>query len=81
MPITYLKRAQGTEPADISATTRIVQEMLQRIEAQGESATRDYSRQLDSWDPESFVLSEEQIATAQRSLPTSVKEDLDFAHR
>lgn len=81
MSITYLKRAQGTEPVDISATTRTVQEMLQRLETEGESATRDYSRQLDSWEPDSFVLSEEQIAAAQRSLPTSVKEDLDFAHR
>ncbi len=81
MSITYLKRAQGTEPVDISATTRTVQVMLQRLETEGESATRDYSRQLDSWEPESFVLSEEQIVAAQRSLPTSVKEDLDFAHR
>lgn len=81
MSITYLKRAQGTEPVDISATTRTVQEMLARLESEGESATRDYSRQLDSWEPESFVLSEEQIAAARRSLPTSVKEDLDFAHR
>lgn len=81
MPITYLKRAQGTEPVDISATTRTVQDMLKRLEEQGESATRDYSRQLDSWDPESFVLNEEQIAAAERSLPSTVKEDLDFAHR
>ncbi|MGB6005352.1 MAG: histidinol dehydrogenase, partial [Ornithinimicrobium sp.] len=81
MPITYLKRAQGGEPVDISATTRTVQQMLQRLETEGESATRDYSRQLDAWDPDSFVLSEELIAAAQRSLPGSVKEDLDFAHR
>jgi len=81
MTITYLKRARGTERIDISATTAIVAEMLERLEAEGEAATRSYSRELDSWDPESFVLSEEQIAAATRSLPATVKEDLDFAHR
>ena len=81
MPISYLKRAQGTERVDISATTTVVAEMLERIETGGEEATRAYSRQLDSWDPESFVLSQDQIAAARRSLPTTVTDDLDFAHR
>jgi sulfopropanediol 3-dehydrogenase len=81
MAITYLKRAQGTERVDISATTRIVAEMLERLEAEGESATRAYSRQLDSWDPESFVLGPDEIAAARRTLATTVIDDLDFAHR
>lgn len=81
MPINYLKRAHGTEPVDISAITQTVKEMLHRLETEGEAATREYSRKLDSWDPESFVLSEHQIAAAGRALPTTVKEDIDFAHK
>ncbi|MGB7447494.1 MAG: histidinol dehydrogenase [Ornithinimicrobium sp.] len=81
MPITYLKRAQGTDRVDISATTRVVAEMLTRLEAEGEEATRAYSRQLDSWEPDDFVLSPDQIEAARRSLPTTVTDDLDFAHR
>jgi len=81
MPITYLKRARGVEPVDISTTTRTVRDMLERLESEGETATRAYSRQLDSWDPESFVLSVDQIAAAERSLPVTVKDDLTFAHR
>ena len=81
MAITYLKRAHGTEPVDISDTTEIVKAMLERLEREGESATRDYSRQLDQWEPDSFVVSEEEIAAARRALPGSVKEDIEFAHR
>ena len=80
MTIDYLKRVQGAEPMDISATTRIVEEMLSRLEVEGEDATRYYSRQLDSWDPASFVVGEEEIASASRALPTSVREDIKFAH-
>jgi len=81
MPSTYLKRANGVEPVDISHITKTVQEMLHRLETEGETATRNYSRQLDSWDPDDFVLSDELIAAAERELPVTVKEDIDFAHR
>lgn len=81
MALNYLKHVQGTEPIDISATTETVKEMLTRLEREGESATRAYSQQLDSWDPESFVVSGEQIATAANSLPSTVKDDIEFAHR
>lgn len=80
MPITYVKRSHGLEPVDISAITQTVTEMLHRLEAEGESATREYSRALDSWDPESFVVTEDEIRAAERSLPETVKEDINFAH-
>ncbi len=80
MSIDYIKRSQGIAPVDISETTRVVQEMLSRLEQEGESATRDYSRTLDSWDPDSFVVSAEQIEAARDSLPVTVREDIEFAH-
>ncbi|MGN6251091.1 MAG: histidinol dehydrogenase [Marmoricola sp.] len=81
MSVTYLKRAHGVEPVDISPITATVEQMLARLRAEGEDATRAYSRELDGWDPESFIVSEEQIAAAERQLPVTVKEDIDFAHQ
>ncbi|HKJ12797.1 MAG TPA: histidinol dehydrogenase [Ornithinimicrobium sp.] len=81
MPVTYLKRAHGTERVDISATTATVARMLERLETEGESATRAYSRELDAWDPESFVIGPEEVDAARRSLPTTLLDDLHFAHR
>ena len=81
MPVTYLKRAHGTERVDISATTATVAPMLERLETEGESATRAYSRELDAWDPESFVIGPEEVDAARRSLPTTLLDDLHFAHR
>ncbi|GAB3493444.1 histidinol dehydrogenase family protein [Flexivirga lutea] len=81
MAITYLKRSEGIAPVDITATTNTVTEMLQRLEAEGEQATRAYSAQLDSWEPDSFMVGPEEIAAAERQLSTTTKEDIQFAHR
>ena len=67
MPTTYLKRAAGLEPVDISDITRTVAEMLRRIEDGGEDATRAYSTQLDGWSPASFEVDEETVARAERA--------------
>jgi sulfopropanediol 3-dehydrogenase len=81
MAITYLKRANGTTPVDISTTTETVKTMLERLEREGESAVRDFSRELDHWEPDSFVVGEEQVVAAVRALPATVREDIEFAHR
>lgn len=81
MSVTNIKQGKGVKAVDTDATTRVVTEMLARIEADGETAIREYSRKLDSWDPTNFIVSPDLIAVAERSLPTTVKEDIEFAHR
>ncbi|KRE81439.1 histidinol dehydrogenase [Arthrobacter sp. Soil764] len=81
MPIEYLKRGQPAMLPDLSNTTRTVQEMLGRMEAEGEAATRDYSRKLDSWNPESFIVGPHEIAAAEKVLPETVKDDIRFAQK
>lgn len=81
MATVYLKRSGGLTRVDLSETTRTVVEMLGRIEAEGESATRAYSRELDHWEPESFIVTKAQIAAATDSLPAGVKQDITFAQR
>ena len=76
----YLKSAAsaaGTGPDP--AVRERVSEMLSRIERGGIDAVRDYSRELDGWDPPSFEVGPEQIAAAEARLPAGLKESIAFA--
>jgi sulfopropanediol 3-dehydrogenase len=47
----YLKQPPTPAPETRDEVKRTVEEMLARIQAEGEDAIRDYSRRLDRWDP------------------------------
>ena len=80
MTITYLKRASKTPETETAAAQAVVTEMLARIQAEGESAVRDYARKLDGWGGD-IVMSDADINAALREVPTQVKNDIDFAVR
>jgi len=76
----YLKappanRSSGSDPA----VAQRVSEMLLRIERDGAVALRDYSRELDGWDPPSFEVGPAEIAAASSSLPDALKQSISFA--
>lgn len=78
----YLKNAISAdmvadEDEKIQAT---VKEMLRHIQADGEAAVRGYAAQFDNWQGD-FILSEEKKQALIDSVPQSVKDDIDFAHR
>jgi sulfopropanediol 3-dehydrogenase len=56
-----------------------VAEILEAVEAHGEEAVRDYSRQLDGWDPKSFRLSEETIEAASATVDEELRRHLELA--
>ncbi|HZK16453.1 MAG TPA: histidinol dehydrogenase [Solirubrobacterales bacterium] len=56
-----------------------VAEMLSTIESGREQAVRRYSRELDDWDPDSFLLGREQIAAAAAAVPEETRGHIDFA--
>jgi sulfopropanediol 3-dehydrogenase len=56
-----------------------VSEMLQRIEADPLRAVREYSRDLDGWDPPTFLVDAEEIARAARELDPELREHIAFA--
>ncbi|MBE2168028.1 MULTISPECIES: histidinol dehydrogenase [unclassified Cobetia] len=82
MTIRHLKLAEAADGVaeEDQRTTAIVQDMLQDIRARGEDAVRMYAEKFDNWSGD-FVLSEEKLATLIESVPQSVKDDIDFAHR
>ena len=66
-------------PACDEEVVRRVSEMLLRIERGGMDAVRDYSRELDGWAPESFRVSDDEIAEASASLSEELRDAIALA--
>jgi sulfopropanediol 3-dehydrogenase len=79
--IRYLKR--GRDAAALAAADQKVRTtvggILRDIEPRGDAAVREYSRQFDQWEPESFLLSPAAIEAAMRQLSPHELEDIGFA--
>ncbi len=78
MTTTYLKKATKTAATGDTETQATVRDMLQAIKDGGETAVKNYARQLDGWDGE-IVVSRTQIEAATKALPESTKDDIRFA--
>ncbi len=75
----YLKRPKE-EPVKGSPpeVKERVSEMLSRIEGGSLDAVREYSRELDGWDPPEFRVSEEEISRATESVDPELREAIEF---
>ncbi len=62
--------------AKVKAT---VENTLKDIETRGDAAVRELSEKFDSWSPESFRLSDEEIQATMARLPTQTIDDIKFA--
>ncbi|TDR55050.1 sulfopropanediol 3-dehydrogenase [Halomonas ventosae] len=82
MTIRHLKSAEGAEgvAAEDQRVTTAVRQMLDDIRERGEQAVREYAERFDGW-TDDFVLSDEKRQRLIDSVPQSVKDDIDFAHR
>jgi sulfopropanediol 3-dehydrogenase len=78
MPKTYLKTAGSTPETASAAARQVAAEMLATIEAGGEQAVRDYAKKLDRWDGE-ILVSLAEIERRTSTIPTGIKDDIEFA--
>jgi sulfopropanediol 3-dehydrogenase len=79
MAITYLKKVE-TRPAVEGKDIRgVVAQMLAKIQESGETAVRDYARDLDGWTGDIVVTAAERAAASAR-VPQDLKDDIRFAH-
>lgn len=82
MTISFLKT--GRDAADVKeddAQTRVVVETaLNEIEEKGDAAVRAFSEKFDNYSPETFRLSEEDIAALIAQVDPKDLEDIKFAH-
>src|SRR5687767_301232 len=63
--VEYLKKARPQEAGITQKVRDAVSEILTAVEKEGITAVRRYSERLDGWNPESFVVSEEEIRRAE----------------
>ena len=80
MTTEYLKKATPAQATIDAATGATVQRMLAEIKAQGRDAVERYARDLDGYKGK-ILLDESDIAEATKSVPTTVRDDIAFAHQ
>jgi sulfopropanediol 3-dehydrogenase len=77
----YLKPPAAPAAAATDTIRRRVEEMLADIEAGGADAVRRWSRELDGWDPESFVATERDFEHAAGRLDADLRRHIAFSQR
>ncbi len=75
----YLKKAEPEEEGVAQQVKDSVSEILSAVEKEGIAAIRRYSEQLDDWNPDSFVVSEEEIKRAEEAVDDELKGHIEFA--
>ena len=66
--------------ADMDAQVKAtVETTLKQIETRGDAAVRELSEKFDQWSPDSFRLSDDQIAACVARLPERTIDDIKFA--
>ncbi len=75
----YLKKAEPIGEQVTQDIRESVSGILAAAEKEGITAIRRYSEQLDDWNPESFVVSEEEIRRAEDSVDEELKGYINFA--
>jgi sulfopropanediol 3-dehydrogenase len=75
----YLKKAEPIGEQVTRAIRESVSEILMAVEKEGITAVRRYSGQLDGWNPESFVVSVDEIRRAEDSVDEELKRYINFA--
>ncbi len=79
MTTEFLKKASKSPATGEDDTRRIVAEMLEKIEAGGETSCRDYAQKLDGYDG-NILLTSDDIAAAGEALSDDIKSDIQFAY-
>ena len=79
--IRKLKTARPAQAQDeIAATVRdVVSTIIADVATRRDAAVRDHSEKFDRWNPPSFRLTDDQIATCVASLSERERLDIDFA--
>ncbi|MGK3958903.1 histidinol dehydrogenase [Arthrobacter sp. R4] len=75
---TFLKNAEVTvsEPTSTAGVRETVEGVIADVRARGDEAVRAYSEKFDSWSPESFLLSQDEIQAAIARLPEQTVTDI-----
>ena len=80
VPSTLLKSPAKTNPGRGSSpeVRAIVEGVIDDIRARGDEAVREYSQKFDSYAPESFLVTEDQLQEIMARVPQQVIDDILF---
>ncbi|MYG51770.1 MAG: histidinol dehydrogenase [Rhodospirillaceae bacterium] len=78
MSVEYLKKASRKSTDDASDIRAAVQDILNRIEAGGDEAAKQYAARFDRYDG-NIVLARDEIEAAAEQVPRKLKDDIRFA--
>ena len=78
MSVEYLKKASRRSTDDASDIRAAVQDILNRIEAGGDEAAKQYAARFDRYDG-NIVLARDEIEAAAEQVPRKLKDDIRFA--
>lgn len=70
--------SQENVRTDLEAVEATVRGILEDVRVRGDAAVREYSEKFDKWSPQSFRLSEEEIASIIAGVPAQVIDDIKF---
>ena len=78
---TYLKKGKQSEQtaAEDEKVSDIVKSTIKNIEQNGDKAIRELSNKFDSWNPDSFRLSDRKLDEIISTIPDQVKKHIAFA--
>lgn len=79
MSITYLKKATRTSAGDAPDVQKTVRDILDDIEAGGDSKALEYAAKFDGYDG-LILLTRKEIEMVKASVPEKLKRDITFAH-
>ena len=80
---TYLKKGMPQEQADeVGRKVReTVETIIGDIRSRGDAAVRDFSEKFDKWNPESFLLTQNEIDELVASVDPNTIKDIKFAQK
>ena len=79
MTVEYLKKASKTSEGDEGDVRQVVQDILDDIEKDGDSAARRYAAKFDRYDG-NLILNSNEIDEASAKVSQKLKDDIRFAH-
>lgn len=72
-------KSASEQKATDARVREIVSGIIAEVEANGDTAVRNYAQKFDNWSPESFRLSAAEIENIVANTPQQVKDDIRFA--
>lgn len=77
--VEFIKRPQGQDVQADRTLTETVQNIIDQVRERGDAALRDYSAKFDKTTPDTFEVSEKEIARSLADLDPQTRKDSEFA--